>query len=307
MKKEVFIRICPNCTREIIHINKKSWKRSIKKGSFCSSCSSKIVQNDPVYKEKQAAYRREAFKGEGNPFYGKKHSIATRAKMKKIQQGLDKKNNPIYHSKEFKEKSKHVGKDNGMYGKNYYDIWVEKYGKKEANKKMAELKKSKSLQTSGKNNPMYGRPSPQGSGNGWSGWYKEWYFRSLKELSYMINVIEKNNYKWRTAETNDLAIKYVDYNGNNKTYRADFLIEEMNLIEVKPIRLFNTPSNIVKKEAAIIFCKKRGYNYVVSDVKILSVKDIKCFYEKGDIRFIKKYEEKWRILNEDKRTRYFYR
>ena len=40
----------------------------------------------------------------------------------------------------------------------------------------------------GKNNPMYGKPSPQGSGNGWSGWYKGIYFRSLLYSSFMSSI-----------------------------------------------------------------------------------------------------------------------
>jgi hypothetical protein len=67
--------------------------------------------------------------------------------------------------------------------------YEELYGKEKANK----MKNNLSILNSGSKNKMYGKPSPQGSGNGWSGWYKGWYFRSLIELSYMVNVIEK---KW---------------------------------------------------------------------------------------------------------------
>jgi hypothetical protein len=36
---------------------------------------------------------------------------------------------------------------------------------------------------------MYGKPSPQGSGNGWSGWYKGKYFRSIMELSFIVEYL----------------------------------------------------------------------------------------------------------------------
>jgi hypothetical protein len=39
---------------------------------------------------------------------------------------------------------------------------------------------------------MYGKPSPNGSGNGW-------YFISLHELSYMVNVIERFKLKWNSG------------------------------------------------------------------------------------------------------------
>ncbi|MBR4316812.1 MAG: hypothetical protein IKP65_07630 [Alphaproteobacteria bacterium] len=45
---------------------------------------------------------------------------------------------------------------------------------------MIELKKKYSEKSKGKNNPMYGKPAPKGSGNGVSGWYKGWFFRSLR-------------------------------------------------------------------------------------------------------------------------------
>jgi len=290
MKKEIFIRNCPSCNRELTHTNKKNRNDAVKKGRLCSSCAAKIVQNDPAHKRKQAEYRRKAYKGDNNPFYGKKHTIET---IEKIQKNRDASS---FKTQKFKDKMSKVtsGKNNPMCGRNYYDVWVDKYGKEEANNKMNKLKKEKSLQTSGKNNPMYGKPSPQGSGNGWSGWYKGWFFRSIKELSYMINIIEAKKLKWRTAETNDLAVRYINYDGSERTYRADFLVEEKELIEVKPIKLFNTPNNLLKKKAAISFCRKNGYNYKIVDVKLLDVKKMKNLYGRGEIKFTKKYEEKYK-------------
>ncbi len=51
---------------------------------------------------------------------------------------------------------------------------------------MTVLKEKHRQNAIGEGNNMYGRPSPQGSGNGWSGWYKERYFRSLRELMFLI-------------------------------------------------------------------------------------------------------------------------
>ena len=52
------------------------------------------------------------------------------------------------------------------------------------------IKEKFSLRMRGKNNHMYGKPSPNGSGNGWSGHYGSFYFRSLLELSFLI--VEKS-------------------------------------------------------------------------------------------------------------------
>lgn len=87
-----------------------------------------------------------------------------------------------------------------MFGKTFYDIWVEKYGLEIANQKLIEFKNNRSKSSTGEKNPMFGKTSPTGSGNGWSGWYKDWYFRSINELSFMINVIERFKFTWVSGE-----------------------------------------------------------------------------------------------------------
>lgn len=138
---------------------------------------------------------------------------------------------------------------------------------------------------------MYGKPSPQGSGNGWSGWYKNWFFRSLRELSYMINVIEFQNLKWRSGETSDLKIPYVDWEGKNRVYTADFLVEEHDLIEVKPEKLKSSKTVRIKQEAAIIFCEEKGWEYKLIDPPVLSFNEIQNLYLTEQIKFTKRYEQ----------------
>jgi len=161
--------------------------------------------------------------------------------------------------------------------------------------KLSEETKLKiSKATSGKNNPMYGKPSPQGSGNGWSGWYKGWFFRSLMELSFMINVIERFNFKWESAENKKYKIEYKDWNNNERTYYADFILNEKYMIEIKPMKLHNSKSIILKKNAAIDFCKKNNLKYKLIDpIKILSKKDLINMIEIKDLKFLEKYKEKF--------------
>ena len=294
MKK--YFRKCPLCNKELGYTNKKNRNMAEKKRSCCSSCSCKEVHKRPeiILRDKQlGVLRKKRYRGKDNPFYGKKHSEETRKKMRGAAELKDK---SFCQTQEFKEKSRRPGKLNGMYGRTVYGVWLEKYGKREADKRMKNFIKKQSINSSGKNNPMYGKPAPQGSGNGWSGWYKKWYFRSLKELSYMINVIEPNKYKWRTAETRDLSIKYIDYKGVDRTYRADFFINEKILLEIKPIKLFNTPTNLLKKKAAINFCKSRGYKYRIVDIKLLSIEEIISLYKNKEIKFIYKYQNKMEKL-----------
>jgi len=101
--------------------------------------------------------------GGNNPMYGKKMSEKEKKKKSKSMMG---KKNHFYgkrHKKQFKEKlSKErrgvwcVGENNPMYGKNVYDILVEKYGDEISNKMWSEKSKRQSILMSGENNPMFG-------------------------------------------------------------------------------------------------------------------------------------------------------
>ena len=192
-----------------------------------------------------------------------------------------------------KRSLKMSGDKNPMYGKSFYDVWVDKYGEEGANKKLRDYKAQKSVRNSGANNPMYGRPSPKGSGNGWSGWYKGWYFRSLRELSYVINHLEKKSLKWESAEKKKFSIAYKDWDGTDKTYRPDFFVENKQLIEIKPERLRRTITVKLKQKAAEVFCKKSGYKYIIIEPVMLKDEEIKKLYQDGVIIFTERYKKKF--------------
>ena len=152
-------RNCPKCGIELVYNNKSVFCSAKKKNSLCRKC----------------ACLKKDLNGERNPFYGKTHTAETKEKLKKTDR-------QHWKTKEFRAKMSKItsGKNNGMYGRNDYEVWIEKYGKDEADKRLDALKQKLSVAFSGVNNPMYGKPTPQGAGNGWSGWYNGWYFRSLK-------------------------------------------------------------------------------------------------------------------------------
>ena len=52
---------------------------------------------------------------------------------------------------------KNSGENNPMAGRTPYDIWIEKYGKEEADRKQNELNNKKREMFSGSKNPMFGR------------------------------------------------------------------------------------------------------------------------------------------------------
>lgn len=273
-------RVCPKCGCEINYKSISGYNNAILKDSVCRICAASGENNGMFGKN-----------GDKNPFFGKKHSKETIEKQSKIKLGKKHKLESI---------NKMIGLSSGdknpMYGKNFYQIWVDKYGKEIADEKLKDNKEKHSINNSGEGNPMYGKPSPTGSGNGWSGWYKGWYFRSLRELTYMIKVIERFNLNWVSGESNQYKIEYIDYKGNKRNYFPDFIINEKYIIESKPKKLWNSDGVIRKKEAAIKFCEKMGLKYKLVDVGKISDTEIKTLYDNGLIIFLPRYEEKYNLL-----------
>lgn len=171
-------------------------------------------------------------------------------------------------------------------------------GKEKSN----QIKEKISKRFSGKGNPMYGKPSPQGSGSGWSGWYKKWYFRSLLELSFMINYIEKNDFKWETGELAKYNIPYLNWEGKEKSYFSDFILENSRMIEIKPSNLKNSKDVLTKKQAAEIWCKEHNFTYELIESNSfdkLTEEEIKNLHDLGELKFIDRYEEKYIELWKD--------
>jgi hypothetical protein len=280
---EIYKKDCPKCGKEIIYKSKKGLYNSINYlNSLCKECGSR----------KNGDNKKESYKGESNPFYGKHHSEDSKKKIVKSRIEND---FSSYKTDEFRNKMSKInsGKNNAMHGKKFYDIWVEKYGEEEANKRLTELKNKHSINSTGEKNSMYGKPSPQGSGNGWSGWYKGKYFRSLRELSFIIEYLEKNNLDWISAEKNKYKIDYIDPLGHQRTYRPDyFIVNENLLIDIKPIKLWDTPTVKAKKKAAELFCINNGYEFKLQDCEIISFKKILDLIDEGHLIFLPIYEKK---------------
>jgi hypothetical protein len=149
----------------------------------------------------------------------------------------------------------------------------------------------------GKQNPQFGKPPHQGSGNGWSGWYKNWYFRSIKELSFMINYIEKNNHTWKSAEISEYAIPYIYFDGAERHYFADFIVNNNLLVEVKPLSLVNTPLVQLKSRAAIKWCNSKKIKYQIFTEKqfdILNFQDIIKLHTMKQIKWLPRYQIKFK-------------
>lgn len=302
-------RNCPQCGDEIVYKRKDNYESAIRDNNWCKKCSAmpttrscpqcgdvltyvnrynclKAERKNQVCVKCEAEKRKVRYLGENNPFFGKTHTLET----KKIISLQDR---SFAHTEAFRQRRRETskyGSENPMYGKSIYELSVRKYGKHEADRRFAETKKKWSHNASGENNPMFGKPSPQGSGNGWKGWYKNWFFRSLRELSYMINVIEKDKHEWQTAETKKLSIPYIDPNGVSRTYRADFLLDKKTLVEVKPTKLKSSRTVRAKEAAAKRFCEEQGWEYRLVDPPKLTDAEIKHLHQTGQIKFMDRYE-----------------
>lgn len=276
-----YFRSCPKCNIKIYYKSKRSFLTGEKNKSTCRSCS---------------------LSGEKNPFFGKKHNDLTLEKIR--TSNLD--NIEKYKNSDFRAKISKLnrGEKNPMFGRSFYQIWVEKYGTDIAIQKLNDFRNNQSIKRSGKNNPMFGRPSPNGSGNGWSGWYNGTFFKSLKELSFMLD-LEKNGFKIQSAEKKKFRIEYIDWDGKKRNYYPDFFIEETkSIVECKPTHFFRSKNVLCKKIAAENFCNLNGYKYILIDPEKITDEKILYLYKNGNLKFIDRYELKfqekfYKQLNEE--------
>lgn len=260
---ELFIRYCPTCKTKISYKSKYNCSKANKNEIRCSVCAQDTEKNKLFQQSRK-----------GKP--------------------VDK---APYQTKEFLDKMSKVssGKNNPMYGKKVYDIWLEKYGKEEADKRKqaAKEKHLKNIKR-GKDCWMYNRPPPQGTGNGWKGWYKEKYFRSLRELMFMIK-LDSENRSWINGETISIKYKFMD---KETHYRPDFLVGNV-LYEIKPTKLHNSPKIKAKELAAIEYCKIHNLEYKIIDIEINSWLILDA-YEQKLIKFDRDYDFRFKKYIVDK-------
>lgn len=287
-----FFRKCPKCNCEITYSNKYNMINANKKNSKCKSCGLKEVMTDDVKKRMSERVKGKNNPmhgkfGELNPFFGKNHNDETK---KKIVEG---RNYSVYKTDEFRQKisKKTKGKNNPMYGKTVYDIWVKKYGEDIANIKMSDYRKLQSKLNTGENNSMYGKPAPINSGNGICGWYKTWFFRSLLELSYMIFVIERFDLKWENGESEKYKIPY-EIDGLKRNYFPDFVIDGKYVIECKPKKLWEIKINDIKFKFAKEFCKENNLIFKITDISKIKKPHLLTLISNGDVVLTNKWKDK---------------
>jgi len=100
----------------------------------------RVSWNKGLTNETDERVKRGSEKKKGKPSWisGKHHTEETKAKMRETR----------------------MGENNSMYGRSAYDIWLIKYGKREADERKqnaADRLKENRVDNSGEKNPMYGR------------------------------------------------------------------------------------------------------------------------------------------------------
>lgn len=268
-----YTRNCPNCQKIQKYSTKYILQRCIKRKTVCCSCHNRRRAAKPGERQRMSDRMKGKLVGSRNPFWGKKHSAATKQ--------LIKERTPVKR-----------GKDNHMFGQTLYGVWLKKYGKEEADKKHLTYRKKQSKNNRGKKNFWYGKSPPMGVGYGWKGYYKNHFFRSLRELTQMYNMDQKGLH-WESAEKQEYTI-YFKFYGQNKSYRPDFLVNKKILIECKPKRLINSRLVKSKTRAAIRFCAKNNLEYQIFDPGLLSDIKIKELYDNKIIIFENRYEKMYK-------------
>lgn len=246
---------------------------------LCRSCSTRLLIK--IGKVKTFTEYNKNQKGKTfEERLGVEKAKKVKEKMSKVNTG---KNNPNYNNKSNGAKGfiKHA---KNMKGKTYEEI----YGIE----KSIMIKQKISNSTCGEKSNRFGKPAPKGSGNGWSGHYKDIYFRSLLELHYLIYLID-NNIKFESGEKRKHVITY-EMDGLKRNYFTDYyLIKEDKYIEIKPKNLINSYQNKLKFEAAK---NKLGNKHIVLTEDEIVKTDTQTLYDmyvNKEIIFDNRYVEKF--------------
>jgi hypothetical protein len=181
--------------------------------------------------------------------------------------------------------------DNPMYKKTFYEIWVKKYGVEIAQEKLKNFKEKQKLNNLGSKNSMYGKSPKYSAGLGYAGHYKDWYFRSLLELSYMIKIIERFGLDWESGESLKYRINFNNNYGEACSYKPDFIIENKYMVEIKPKSLCYY--SLEKFIEANRFCKQNGYIFKVTRCSYLKKNELLELYNSNIIIFNGRNKERF--------------
>ena len=140
-----FIKKCPHCKIDMVYDKFKSYKWTVKNNGWCHKCAgektinTRIKRNNLYENRNQTKYSRRKMsllhRGKNNPFYGKKHTIETRRKLrlntiKYIEKIKGGKMFPLYNKKscEYFKKMELENKWNGYYATKNGEYFIKNLG-----------------------------------------------------------------------------------------------------------------------------------------------------------------------------------
>ena len=167
-----------------------------------------------------------------------------------------KQNNPMTNV-EYRKKCSQPGKLNGMYGKTHLVGDLNPTKRPEVREKI-----SKSMAKAIANGGGYTR-------NTIRGYYKDEHYDSSWELLYM-KYLEKNNINW--TKKHKIIIPYI-WENITHNYVPDFLINDNEIHEVKPLFRLKDKQTFEKIRAGEKWCNQHGYIFkLIADSTIEKLK-----------------------------------
>lgn len=264
--------ICPICKKEFrtlsshIHFKHKlsteeflskypntklvseSIKQEVSKSCKKSGCG-KWMKGYKFSDERKRQYR-EMNSGEGNPFYGKRHSNKTRKLMSDNHGDVSGDKNPLVkwlnrseeNKKEYSDRMKLAWKD----PENYNTM---------CKRNIENVKKA----------ILNGNLNPYSKCR--HGWFdskkfdKKFYYQSSYELRF-LEFCETSS-KVVNLQKPKFCIPYNDQTGKKRNYFPDFQINNLILVEIKPFNLLDYNHNRQKIEAGRKHCQENGLSYLL--------------------------------------------
>lgn len=279
----LFFKNCPKCNKKITFTYKNAFEKSLKENSLCSSCSNSGEKNGMFGKT-----------GEKCHWFGKKHTEETKRKLSKVNTGRK-------HTEETKRKISEYKKiNNPMKGGVFYLDWIKKYGQEVADEKMQSYRQKRIDNNTGSNHPRFGKPPPKAGGWGLSGWFNGFYFRSLKELMFLIYA-KRFNLEVISGEKKQYRILY---SNGQKNYFVDFIVNNKFLVEIKPKVFQKTAENLEKFSAAKEHCLQNNLIFKVIDPPIIFDVIYELFVN-NEVVFTERDKKRFEKYINDKHSRRF--
>jgi hypothetical protein len=241
LKKEDFLKQYPNTKLTLDSVKEKTSKTC--KESGCGKW-----MKGYEYPEWRIKKYQEKNAGDGNPFFGKKHSKKTRKRMSDNHADVTGNKNPLVRWLEKDPKNREI------YSKRMKEVWKDPKNYETVCKRNLENVKQSML--NGNHNPY---------SNCECGWFEsikfsnKFYYQSSYEKMF-LEFCESSN-KIKALQRLSFVIPYKDNSGKQRNYYPDFLVNQTNVIEIKPKSMLNYNHNKQKIAAGKKYCDKNGYEY----------------------------------------------